>query len=233
MKRLEGYRNFCNKLWNASRFVLMNTEDQDCGFNGGEMVLSSPTAGSSRNSTTPVKAYREALDNFRFDIAAGILYEFTGTSSATGTGADQAGHERWQRSGAARDSPYAGDRAGRSAAPAHPIIPFITETIWQRVKAICGITADTIMLQPFPQYDASQVDDAALADTEWLKQAIVAVRNIRAEMNIAPGKPLELLLRGCSKEAERRGNDNRSFLLNRRVWKALPCCLPMIKVRSR
>ncbi|WP_139157418.1 class I tRNA ligase family protein, partial [Enterobacter hormaechei] len=85
---------------------------------------------------------------------------------------------------------------------AHPIIPFITETIWQRVKAICGITADTIMLQPFPQYDASQVDDAALADTEWLKQAIVAVRNIRAEMNIAPGKPLELLLRGCSKDAE-------------------------------
>ncbi len=81
---------------------------------------------------------------------------------------------------------------------AHPIIPFITETIWQRVKVLCGITADTIMLQPFPQYDASQVDEAALADTEWLKQAIVAVRNIRAEMNIAPGKPLELLLRGCS-----------------------------------
>ena len=70
------------------------------------------------------------------------------------------------------------------------------------------------MLQPFPQYDASQVDDAALADTEWLKQAIVAVRNIRAEKNIAPGKPLELLLRGCSKDAERRVNDNRSFLLN-------------------
>lgn len=67
------------------------------------------------------------------------------------------------------------------------------------MKAIYGITADTIMLQPFPQYDASQVDDAALADTEWLKQAIAAVRNIRAEMNIAPGKPLELLLRGCSK----------------------------------
>ncbi|ONG13031.1 valine--tRNA ligase [Escherichia coli] len=95
---------------------------------------------------------------------------------------------------------------------AHPIIPFITETIWQRVKVLCGITADTIMLQPFPQYDASQVDEAALADTEWLKQAIVAVRNIRAEMNIAPGKPLELLLRGCSADAERRVNENRGFL---------------------
>ncbi|MGU0043745.1 hypothetical protein ACVXHA_18825 [Escherichia coli] len=81
------------------------------------------------------------------------------------------------------------------------------------LKVLCGITADTIMLQPFPpQYDASQVDEAALADAEWLKQAIVAVRNIRAEMNIAPGKPLELLLRGCSADAERRVNENRGFL---------------------
>jgi valyl-tRNA synthetase len=68
------------------------------------------------------------------------------------------------------------------------------------------------MLQPFPAYDAAQVDEAALADTEWLKQAIVAVRNIRAEMNIAPGKPLELLLRGCSADAQRRVTDNQSFL---------------------
>ncbi len=116
MKRLEGYRNFCNKLWNASRFVLMNTEDQDCGFNGGEMVLSLADRWIIAEFNHTVKAYREALDNFRFDIAAGILYEFTGTSSATGTGADQAGYERWQRSGAARDSPYSGHRAGRSAA---------------------------------------------------------------------------------------------------------------------
>lgn len=82
------------------------------------------------------------------------------------------------------------------------------------MKVICGNTADTIMLQPFPEYNAAQVDEAALADTEWLKQAIVAVRNIRAEMNIAPGKPLELLLRGCSADAMRRVNDNKSFLLN-------------------
>ncbi|MDO1777682.1 class I tRNA ligase family protein, partial [Escherichia coli] len=68
--------------------------------------------------------------------------------------------------------------------------------IWQRVKVICGNTADTTMLQPFPVYNAAQVDEAALSVTDWLKQAIVAVRNIRAEMNIAPGKPLELLRRG-------------------------------------
>ncbi len=70
------------------------------------------------------------------------------------------------------------------------------------------------MLQPFPAYDAALDDDAARNDTEWLKQAIVAVRNIRAEMNIAPSKPLEVLLRGASADAQRRVNDNRSFLLN-------------------
>ncbi len=118
MKRLEGYRNFCNKLWNASRFVLMNTEDQDCGFNGGEMVLSLADRWIIAEFNHSVKAYREALDNFRFDIAAGILYEFTSEPVLRLVpGADQAGYERWQRSGAARDSPYAGNRAGRSATP--------------------------------------------------------------------------------------------------------------------
>ncbi|HBS5976955.1 TPA: valine--tRNA ligase [Klebsiella variicola] len=215
MKRLEGYRNFCNKLWNASRFVLMNTEDQDCGFNGGEMVLSLADRWILAEFNHTVKAYREALDNFRFDIAAGILYEFTWNQFCDWylelTKPVMNGGSEAELRGTRHTLVTVLEGLLRLA---HPIIPFITETIWQRVKAICGITADTIMLQPFPQYDASQVDDAALADTEWLKQAIVAVRNIRAEMNIAPGKPLELLLRGCSKEAERRVNDNRSFLLN-------------------
>ncbi|MCD9456724.1 valine--tRNA ligase [Klebsiella pneumoniae] len=215
MKRLEGYRNFCNKLWNASRFVLMNTEDQDCGFNGGEMVLSLADRWIIAEFNHTVKAYREALDNFRFDIAAGILYEFTWNQFCDWylelTKPVMNGGSEAELRGTRHTLVTVLEGLLRLA---HPIIPFITETIWQRVKAIYGITADTIMLQPFPQYDASQVDDAALADTEWLKQAIVAVRNIRAEMNIAPGKPLELLLRGCSKEAERRVNDNRSFLLN-------------------
>jgi valyl-tRNA synthetase len=97
---------------------------------------------------------------------------------------------------------------------AHPIIPFITETIWQRVKTFKGITADTIMLQPFPAYNSAQDDEAAFADTEWLKLAITAVRNVRAEMNISPGKPLPILLRNVSAEAERRVNANRTFLQN-------------------
>src|SRR5690606_36231050 len=215
MKRLEGYRNFCNKLWNASRFVLMNTEDQDCGFNGGEMTLSLADRWILAEFNQTIKAYREALDTYRFDIAAGILYEFTWNQFCDWylelTKPVMNGGTEAELRGTRNTLITVLEGLLRLA---HPIIPFITETIWQRVKVISGITADTIMLQPFPQYDASQVDEAALADTEWLKQAIVAVRNIRAEMNIAPGKPLELLLRGCSEEAIRRVNDNRSFLLN-------------------
>ncbi|ECS5736749.1 valine--tRNA ligase [Salmonella enterica subsp. enterica serovar Lika] len=213
MKRLEGYRNFCNKLWNASRFVLMNTEEQDCGFNGGEMTLSLADRWILAEFNQTVKAYRDALDSFRFDIAAGILYEFTWNQFCDWylelTKPVMNGGSEAELRGTRHTLVTVLEGLLRLA---HPIIPFITETIWQRVKVICGITADTIMLQPFPEYNAAQVDEAALADTEWLKQAIIAVRNIRAEMNIAPGKPLELLLRGCSEEAVRRVNDNRSFL---------------------
>jgi valyl-tRNA synthetase len=213
MKRLEGYRNFCNKLWNASRFVLMNTEDQDCGFNGGEMTLSLADRWILAEFNQTVKAFREALDSYRFDIAAGILYEFTWNQFCDWylelTKPVMNGGSEAELRGTRNTLITVLEGLLRLG---HPIIPFITETIWQRVKVIAGINADTIMLQPYPAFDAAQVDEAAVADTEWLKQAIVAVRNIRAEMNISPGKPLELLLRGCSDAAVRRVSENNTFL---------------------
>ncbi|MGL6019541.1 MAG: valine--tRNA ligase [Gibbsiella quercinecans] len=213
MKRLEGYRNFCNKLWNASRFVLMNTEEHDCGFNGGEMQLSLADRWVLAEFNRTVKAYREALDSYRFDIAAGILYEFTWnqfcdwylelTKPVLGNGS-----EAEQR--ATRHTLITVLEALLRLA--HPIIPFITETIWQRVKQLKGITADTIMLQPFPAYDAAQEDQQALDDLEWIKQAITAVRNIRAEMNIAPSKQLDVLLRNANADAQHRVQENQSFI---------------------
>ncbi|MFW5390883.1 valine--tRNA ligase [Yersinia sp. 2544 StPb PI] len=213
MKRLEGYRNFCNKLWNASRFVLMNTEGQDCGQNGGEMVLSLADRWILAEFNQTIKAYREAMDTYRFDLAAGILYEFTWnqfcdwylelTKPVMNSGSDA------ELRGTRHTLIEVLEALLRLA---HPIIPYITETIWQRVKTLKGITADTIMLQPFPEYDASQVDEKALSDLEWIKQTIIAVRNIRAEMNIAPGKPLEVILRGASPEAQRRVLENQSFI---------------------
>lgn len=213
MKRLEGYRNFCNKLWNASRFVLMNTEKQDCGLQGGETVLSLADRWILAEFNNTVKAYREALDSFRFDLAASVLYEFTWSQFCDwylelskpvishGSAAEQRG---------TRHTLVTVLEALLRLA--HPIIPFITETIWQRVKVLKGITADTIMLQPFPVYDPAQEDDTALADIAWLKQAVIAVRNIRAEMNIAPGKPLDVLLRDTSAQSEQRVNANLAVL---------------------
>ncbi|WP_311748506.1 valine--tRNA ligase [Proteus columbae] len=213
MKRLSGYRNFCNKLWNASRFVLMNTEDQDCGYQGGEMTFSLADRWILAEFNNTVKAYREALDNYRFDIAAGILYEFTWNQFCD-----------WYLE-LSKPAVHKGNDAQKRAARhtlievlegllrlAHPIIPFITETIWQRVKEVKGIDGETIMLQAFPEFDASLVDEAALNDLEWIKEVIVAVRNIRAEMNIAPGKPLEVILRGANDNAKRRVSDNIGFL---------------------
>ncbi|UFT94842.1 valine--tRNA ligase [Pectobacterium carotovorum] len=218
MKRLEGYRNFCNKLWNASRFVLMNTEDQDCGFGAGEKVLSLADRWILAEFNRTVKAYREALDGYRFDIAAGILYEFTWNQFCDWylelTKPVMNGGSEAELRGTRHTLVTVLEALLRLA---HPIIPFITETIWLRVKALKGISAavrtnESIMLQPFPEFDAAQEDTLALNDLEWIKQAIIAVRNIRAEMNIAPGKPLEVLLRDVTAEAQRRVEENRSFI---------------------
>lgn len=213
MKRLEGYRNFCNKLWNASRFVLMNTEDQDCGLNGGELELSLADRWILAEYNRTVKAYREAMDSYRFDLAAGILYEFTWNQFCDWylelTKPVMNGGSEAQLRGTRHTLVEVLEGLLRLA---HPIIPFITETIWQRVKTLKGITAETIMLQPFPEFDAAKADELALADLEWIKQAIIAIRNVRAEMNLSPAKPLELLLRGASADAQRRVEQNLSFI---------------------
>lgn len=213
MKRLEGYRNFCNKLWNASRFVLMNTEGHDCGQNGGDMVLSLADRWIRAEFNRTVKACRDALDSYRFDIAANILYEFTWNQFCDWylelTKPVMNGGSKSELRGTRNTLVEVLEALLRLA---HPIIPFITETIWQRVKVLKGITGETIMLQPMPAFDTAQVDEAALSDTEWLKQAIVAVRSIRAEMNLSPAKPLDVLLRGATADVVRRINENHNFL---------------------
>ncbi|HEY0210135.1 valine--tRNA ligase [Acerihabitans sp.] len=213
MKRLEGYRNFCNKLWNASRFVLMNTEDQDCGQQGGEMTLSLADRWILAEFNRTVKTYRDALDGYRFDMAANILYDFTWNQFCDWylelTKPVMAGGGETELRGTRHTLVEVLEGLLRLA---HPIVPFITETIWQRVKVLKGIDADTLMLQPFPVFDATLDDTAALADVEWIKQLIIAVRTIRSEMNISPGKPLDVLVRGATPLTRRRIDANRSFI---------------------
>ncbi|MEN3159975.1 valine--tRNA ligase [Alkalimonas sp. NCh-2] len=213
MKRLEGYRNFCNKLWNASRYVLMNTEGQDCGQQGGAMTLSLADEWILTQYQHTVKAVRQAMDNYRFDLAAHTLYEFTWNQFCDWyleltKPVLQQGDEAAQR-GTRRTLVRVLESLLRLM---HPIMPFMTETIWQQVAPLAGVQGDSIMLQPYPEYQADDVNDTALQDLEWLKQVILAVRTIRGEMNISPGKPLSILLRQLSSDELRRLEQNRNFL---------------------
>ncbi len=213
MNRLEGYRNFCNKLWNASRYVLMHTEEKDCGFNGGEMQLSLADRWILGQFQNTVNTFTEHLDNYRFDLAANTIYEFTWNQFCDWyleltKPVLFKGSELEQR-GTRNTLVKVLEGLLRLM---HPLTPYITETIWQRVAPLANINADTIMLQSFPEFDQSQVDEAAMADLEWVKQFIVAIRNIRGEMDISPNKPLNVLLKNASDEDTRRLNDNQQFL---------------------
>ena len=219
MNRLEGYRNFCNKLWNASRFVLMNAEGKDCGFvsvdGNGEKELSLADRWILAEYNNTVAAFRQALDNYRFDLAANILYEFTWNQFCDWyleltKPVFNSGSEAQQR-GTRHTLLTVLESLLRLA---HPIIPFITEEIWQRAKGLVGVKGETIMLQPFPSYNAVLEDQTALAEIEWLKEIIVNVRNIRAEKNIAPSKALDLLLRNLSKDEAACLAKNRTLLQN-------------------
>ncbi|MGQ8821028.1 valine--tRNA ligase [Bibersteinia trehalosi] len=196
MKRLEGYRNFCNKLWNASRYVLTN-DKLDLSEGEVEFSLADRWIESQFNRT--VETFRTALSQYRFDLVANAIYEFTWdqfcdwylelTKPIFFKGTDA------QRRGASRTLVNVLERLLRLI---HPVMPFITEEIWQKVKGFVGIEADTIMLQKFPQFDPAAVDEQAENQINFIKEVIVAVRNIRAESNIAPSKGLDLIARNFS-----------------------------------
>ena len=214
MKRLEGYRNFCNKLWNASNFVLMNTQEHDCGFNSdSSMTFSLADKWIMGQYQNTIKAYRDAMDTYRFDIAAHTLYEFTWdqfcgwyielTKPILLQGTDE------QQRGTRHTLVSVLESLLRLM---HPIIPFITETIWQDVSPIANCHSATIMNQVYPEYDVAKVDATAMADLEWVKGFVLSIRSIRGEMDISPNKPLSVLLRNASPEDIRRLEENVIFL---------------------
>ncbi|HDL5699321.1 TPA: valine--tRNA ligase [Mannheimia haemolytica] len=210
MKRLEGYRNFCNKLWNASRYVLTN-DKLDLSEGDVEFSLADRWIESQFNRT--VETFRTALSQYRFDLVANAIYEFTWdqfcdwylelTKPIFFKGTDA------QRRGASRTLVNVLEKLLRLI---HPVMPFITEEIWQKVKGFVGIEADTIMLQKFPQFDPLAIDETAENQINFIKEVIVTVRNIRAESNIAPSKGLDLIARNFSADEVSILNANEVLL---------------------
>lgn len=218
MGRVEGYRNFCNKIWNASRFVLMNTETEDTGRDGGELVLSLADKWIWAQFQQTLTEFEKALGEYRFDIAAQTVYEFTWNQFCD-----------WylELTKPVLNNDEASDAEKRGTRHTlinvlesllrllHPLMPFITETIWERVAPLSALdfkAGDSIMVQPFPAVDAAKKDEQVLADIEWVKRFIVGIRNIRGEMDIAPSKPLSVLLRNVSSDDERRLGISRTFI---------------------
>ncbi|MFT6777436.1 MAG: valyl-tRNA synthetase, partial [Paraglaciecola sp.] len=214
MKRLEGYRNFCNKLWNASNFVLMNTQEFDCGFkSNSSMTFSLADKWIMGQYQHTIKTYRDAMDTYRFDIAAHTLYEFTwdqfcGWYIELTKPILLQGNEEQQR-GTRHTLVTVLESLLRLM---HPIMPFITETIWQDVSTLANCHSATIMDQAYPEYDVTKVDASAMEDLEWVKGFVLAIRTIRGEMDIAPSKLLPVLLRNASPEDIRRFEENTIFL---------------------
>ena len=200
LSRTEGYRNFCNKLWNASRFVLMNTEDQDCGLTGPIEFSAADRWIRDRLQTT-IASVDEAIRGYRFDQAAQALHEFTWNhfcdwylELSKPTLTSEASSDAAKR-GTRRTLVQTLETLLRLA---HPIMPFITEEIWQKVKPLAGIAGETLMRAPYPVADPSLADPAAVAEMNWVMQFILGVRRIKGEMNIPPGKPLPLLIDNAS-----------------------------------
>jgi len=198
--RAEGYRNFCNKIWNAARFVLMNCEEADCGQDSS---LPYELSAADRWIISQLqKVEAEAAEHFagyRFDLLAQCLYQFIWNEYCDW-------YLELSKPALAEGSSAEAQRGTRRTLVRvletwlrllHPLMPFITEEIWQRVAPLAGATGPTIMHAAYPVSAPEKIDEAAEADIEWLKGLILGVRQIRGEMDIAPGKVLPLLVQNA------------------------------------
>jgi valyl-tRNA synthetase len=278
LNRVEGYRNFCNKLWNAARYVLMNTEGQDCGqsYEVGAQASSARSPlpagegmgvraqGESMGAGLPhpfpsPKGRGEVGENlyslefnaadrwivsrlnevaaevdtsfqeYRFDLAAQAIYGFTWNEYCD-----------WylELSKVVLNDPKASAAALRGTRRTliqvletllrllHPITPFITEEIWQRVAALAGKTGSTIMREPYPLADTTVIDHEAVKEMRWVMNVISGIRNIRGEMDIAPSKLLPVLLQDASAQDLACLERNRATLATLARTESITCLKP-------
>ena len=213
--RIEGYRNFCNKLWNAARYVLMNTEDRDCGRNGGDIQLSAADRWIISLLQKTEQEVIKGIENYRFDLAAQAIYTFIW---------DEYCDWYLELSKPVLTNPESPEAALRGTRRTlvrvmetvlrliHPLTPYISEEIWQRMAPLAGIEGDTIMRQPYPAADPDRIDHEAINEVEWIKSFIVGVRKIRSGMNIDPRKMLPVLLQGGASVNKDRLKNNLHYI---------------------
>jgi valyl-tRNA synthetase len=201
--RTEGFRNFCNKIWNAARYAMMNSEGKAIATDWDPAQLSSADRWILSRLEQTTSGVLEAVDNYRFDLASQALHEFIWNEYCDWY-LELSKPILWDED----NNPEAAQASRkvlltvleRSLRLLHPFMPFLTEEIWQKLAPALGITGDSIMLQPYPEFDAGNVDVAAQSEIDWLKGIIVAIRNIRGEMDISPAKTISVFLRGSKEQ---------------------------------
>ncbi|ATH80961.1 valine--tRNA ligase [Pseudomonas sp. KHPS1] len=215
MGRVEGYRNFCNKLWNATNFVLENTEGKDCGVNGEPVELSAIDRWIISALQRCEQDVTRHLDAFRFDLATQALYEFVWDEYCAWY-LELVKPVLWDETASAERQRGTRRTLVRVLEVilrlAHPFMPFITEEIWQRIKALAGKDGATLMLQPWPVAAEERIDAAAEADIEWVKQLMLGVRQIRGEMKISMAKRIDIIVANASDSDLRRLADFEPLL---------------------
>ncbi|MXZ80737.1 MAG: valine--tRNA ligase [Gammaproteobacteria bacterium] len=214
LARTAGYRNFCNKIWNAARFVLINTENRDCGKDGTHELMVADRWIISRLERS-IETVQKAVHAYRFDMAAKEIHDLVwnrycdwylefckATLNAEELGEPAKAGCRWTMVRVLETI----------LRLAHPIMPFITEEIWQRIAPLAGAGGETIMTRSYPEHDASRVDAEAEQEMKWVMELILGVRRIRGEMDISPGKRVPLLLSGADGADREMMERNRRYL---------------------
>jgi valyl-tRNA synthetase len=215
LPRVGGYRNFCNKLWNAARFVTLTLGDAAPAKEAGPVELSVADRWIRARFGRALAAVESAFGEYRFDYAASALYEFTWYDfcdwylELTKPLLQDEGAPAALKRGTRRTLAEVLEALQRAL---HPLMPFITEEIWQRVAPLAGRGADSIMLQAYPAAAEFPADEQAERETAWIQAVVLGVRQIRGEMNINPAKRIALLLKDATAEERTLSARHRTLI---------------------
>ena len=213
--RTEGFRNFCNKIWNAARYVLMNSEEKQLANSLDSKNLSISDRWIISRFERAIKQVDLAMESYRFDLASQQLYEFIWNEYCDWY-VELSKPTLWDE----EKNPENAQATRfvlifileKTLRLLHPFMPFITEEVWQKIAPLISINGQSIMMESYPTYDRKNIDGEAEEHIEWLKGVILSIRNIRGEMDISPAKSINILLRNGSLTDKERMEIHKPYL---------------------
>ncbi|MCH2324837.1 MAG: valine--tRNA ligase [Pseudomonadales bacterium] len=213
--RMEGFRNFCNKIWNAARYVMMNSEGKTVPESLSLEHCSVADRWIMSRFENAAKAIEESMQHYRFDLASQTLHEFIWNEYCdwyVELSKPVLWDEKANSKGAQATRWVLLSILEQSLRLLHPFMPFITEEVWQKVAPLLGKNGDSIMIETYPLFDQSKLDSEAEEHIEWIKGVVVAIRNIRGEMDVPPAKSINVILRNGASADQGKLEEYRPYL---------------------